>query len=83
MVRDAFSLIAYSEPYSSPVGWQLDPRQREIVADLLREAILRRTNINNKTVLETAVNYAKELLRLMGAYGIGKVAFVNFDDVVN
>ncbi|KAF6210378.1 hypothetical protein GE061_013482 [Apolygus lucorum] len=83
MVRDAFSLIAYADPHSSPVGWQLEPSQREVVADLLREAILRRTNVNNKTVLESAVNYAKELLRLMEAYGIGKVAFVKFNDVVN
>ncbi|CAA9994723.1 unnamed protein product [Nesidiocoris tenuis] len=83
MVCDAFSLISYADPHSSPVGWQLDPSQREVVADQLKEAILARTNVNNKTDLECYINYAKTLLRLMEAYGIGKAAFVNFDDIVN
>lgn len=40
MLRDAFSLLAYSNPWNSPVGWQLDPQQRETVCAKLNSAIL-------------------------------------------
>lgn len=40
MLQDAFSLLAYSNPWSSPVGWQLDPQQREPVCAALNSAIL-------------------------------------------
>ncbi|KAJ8677072.1 hypothetical protein QAD02_012859, partial [Eretmocerus hayati] len=40
MLRDAFSLLAYSNPWKSPVGWQLDPEQRETVCARLNSAIL-------------------------------------------
>lgn len=39
-LQDAFSLLAYSNPWSSPVGWQLDPVQRETVCAQLNSAIL-------------------------------------------
>ena len=38
--QDAFSLLAYSDPWSSPVGCQLDPVQREPVCAALNSAIL-------------------------------------------
>lgn len=38
--QDAFSLLAYSDPWSSPVGNQLDPIQREPVCSVLNSAIL-------------------------------------------
>ncbi|XP_023246732.1 ran-binding protein 9 [Copidosoma floridanum] len=40
MLRDAFSLLAYSNPWVSPVGWQLDPQQRETVCSKLNSALL-------------------------------------------
>lgn len=40
MLEDAFSLLAYSNPWNSPVGWQLDPQQRETVCARLNSAIL-------------------------------------------
>lgn len=40
MFQDAFSLLAYSNPWASPVGWQLDPAQRETVCASLNSAIL-------------------------------------------
>jgi len=45
MLQDAFSLLAYSEPWKSPVGWQLDPQQREPVCAALNSAILRKTTV--------------------------------------
>ena len=38
--QDAFSLLAYSDPWNSPVGAQLDPVQREPVCAALNSAIL-------------------------------------------
>ena len=38
--QDAFSLLAYSDPWSSPVGYQLQPVQRESVCAALNSAIL-------------------------------------------
>lgn len=38
--QDAFSLLAYSDPWSSPVGYQLDAIQREPVCSTLNSAIL-------------------------------------------
>ncbi|KAK2085283.1 Ran-binding protein 10 [Saguinus oedipus] len=40
MLQDAFSLLAYSDPWSCPVGQQLDPIQREPVCAALNSAIL-------------------------------------------
>lgn len=38
--QDAFSLLAYSDPWNCPVGQQLDPIQREPVCAALNSAIL-------------------------------------------
>lgn len=46
MLRDAFSLLAYSNPWNSPVGWQLDPQQRETVCAKLNSAILGKYTIS-------------------------------------
>lgn len=40
--QDAFSLIAYSNPWSSPLGWLLCPSRRENVSTTLNSAILGR-----------------------------------------
>lgn len=39
-VQEAFSLLAYSNPWDSPVGWQLEPIRREPVCSALNAAIL-------------------------------------------
>lgn len=38
--QDAFSLLAYSDPWNCPVGQQLDPTQRESLCSALNSAIL-------------------------------------------
>lgn len=40
LLQDAFSLLAYSDPWNSPVGYQLDAIQREPVCSTLNSAIL-------------------------------------------
>lgn len=39
-MQDAFSLLAYSDPWNCPVGQQLDPTQRETLCSALNSAIL-------------------------------------------
>ena len=41
-LKEAASMLAYSDPWSSPVGYQLDPVQREPVCAALNSAILGR-----------------------------------------
>lgn len=40
LLQDSFSLLAYTNPRSSPVSYLLDPLQREPVAATLNSAIL-------------------------------------------
>lgn len=47
MEKDAFSLLAYSNPWSSPLGWQLCPSRRETVSAALNSAILGKIIILN------------------------------------
>ncbi|CAI8038699.1 Ran-binding protein 9 [Geodia barretti] len=45
LLQDSFSLLAYMEPRSSPVGYLLDPMQREPVCAALNSAILESKNL--------------------------------------
>ena len=40
MLQEAFSLLAYADPWNSPVGAQLDPARRETICSALNSAIL-------------------------------------------
>lgn len=40
MLQDAFALLAYPDPWESPVGWQLEASEREFVSGALNSAIL-------------------------------------------
>ena len=40
MLQDAFALLAYPNPWESPVGWQLESTEREFVSSSLNSAIL-------------------------------------------
>lgn len=82
MLQDAFSLLAYANPWTSPLGWQLDPIQRENVCAQLNSAILDSSNMARKPPLEIAVSHAKELIQLMSRSGLGSCAFANIDDII-
>ena len=45
ILQEAFSLLAYADPWSSPVAGQLDPAGREAVCHTLNSAILGRWHI--------------------------------------
>ncbi|XP_046434408.1 ran-binding protein 9 [Neodiprion fabricii] len=82
MLQDAFSLLAYSNPWSSPVGWQLNSQQRETVCDRLNSAILESSNLPRRPPLEVAVSHARELVRLMSSAGLGACGFAVVDNIV-
>ncbi|CAH1954721.1 unnamed protein product [Acanthoscelides obtectus] len=82
MLEDAFSLLAYSNPWASPVGWQLEPSQRESVCASLNSAILESNNKPRKPPLEVAMAHSHELIRLMSSAGLGSCAFASLVDIL-
>uniref|UniRef100_A0A4W4DNK6 B30.2/SPRY domain-containing protein n=1 Tax=Electrophorus electricus TaxID=8005 RepID=A0A4W4DNK6_ELEEL len=83
MLKDAFSLLAYSDPWSSPVGYQLDSIQREPVCSTLNSAILETHNLPKQPPLAQAVGQAAQCLALMARTGIGSCAFSSVDDYLH
>lgn len=81
MLEDAFSLIAYSNPWSSPLGYQLCPSKREPVCSALNSAILESMNYPWRPPLEICIAHAYELLRLMANSSLGQSAFVSIEDI--
>lgn len=82
MIQDAFSLLAYADPWSSPVGYQLDPVEREPVCAALNSAILESQKLPRRPPLELAVAHSRELLKLMSKAGLGSCAFANIDSLL-
>lgn len=82
MLQDAFSLLAYADPWSSPVGYQLDPVQREPVCASLNSAILESQNLPRQPPLEVALAHTQELVKLMSRAGLGSCAFANLEDLL-
>ncbi|XP_008333261.2 ran-binding protein 9 [Cynoglossus semilaevis] len=80
MLKDAFSLLAYSDPWSSPVGYQLDAIQREPVCSTLNSAILETHNLPKQPPLAQAVGQAAQCLAIMARTGSGSCAFASVDD---
>ncbi|KAL3289050.1 hypothetical protein HHI36_003493 [Cryptolaemus montrouzieri] len=83
MLEDAFSLLAYSNPWASPVGWQLQPTERENICASLNSAILESNNKPRRPALEVAVAHAQELMRLMASNGLGSCAFASLVDITD
>ncbi|XP_035218801.1 ran-binding protein 9-like isoform X2 [Stegodyphus dumicola] len=82
MLQDAFSLLAYADPWASPVGYQLDPVQREPVCAALNSAILESQNLPRQPPLEVAMAHTQELVKLMSKAGLGSCAFTNLDNLL-
>ncbi|KAJ3596302.1 hypothetical protein NHX12_002711 [Muraenolepis orangiensis] len=70
MLQDAFSLLAYSDPWSSPLGQQLDPMQRESLCSALNSAIL-------------ALGQATECVQLMARVRSGSCSFARVDNFLH
>jgi len=80
MLRDAFSLLAYHDPWNSPLGYQLDATQREPISAMLNSAILEANNMPRIPPLEVLYAQTNECLRLMAKFGIPWCAYVNLPD---
>ncbi|XP_068620104.1 ran-binding protein 10 isoform X2 [Battus philenor] len=77
MLEDAFSLLAYSNPWASPVGWQLEPVRREAVCEALNSAILESQGMQWISPVEACVSHSRELLRRMARAALGACAFAD------
>ncbi len=80
MLQDAFSLLAYADPRSSPVGWQLEQRERELVSAALNSAILESAHLPPNAPLEVAIGHTKQLLKVMATNDLGACAFASVED---
>ena len=81
-IQDSFSLLAYTDPHSSPVGYLLDPIQREPVCAALNSAILESKHLPGQPPLEFALGQAVQCLKHMSRNGLGSAAFTGVQDIV-
>jgi len=83
MLQDAFSLLAYPDPWNSSVGGQLDPSGREPVCAQLNSAILESKQLATRPPLEVSVAHTSQLLQLMSHNDLGACAFTNMETLLN
>ena len=82
MLQDAFSLLAYSNPWNSPVGWQLNPQERETVCQRLNSALLESSNLARRPPLEVAASHTRDLVREMSTSNLGACGFAVVDNII-
>lgn len=82
MLEDAFSLLAYSNPWSSPLGWQLCASRRESICAALNSAILESMSYSWRPPLEICLAHACQLLQLMANSSLGSCAFATIEDIL-
>uniref|UniRef100_A0A3Q3XNF4 RAN binding protein 10 n=1 Tax=Mola mola TaxID=94237 RepID=A0A3Q3XNF4_MOLML len=83
MLQDAFSLLAYSDPWNCPVGQQLDPTQRETLCSALNSAILESQNLPKQPPLMLALGQATECVQLMARVRSGSCSFARVDNFLH
>eukprot|EP00090_Calanus_glacialis_P034808 TRINITY_DN5886_c0_g1_i1.p1 TRINITY_DN5886_c0_g1~~TRINITY_DN5886_c0_g1_i1.p1 ORF type:complete len:530 (-),score=143.98 TRINITY_DN5886_c0_g1_i1:1026-2615(-) len=83
MLQEAFSLLAYADPWDSPVGGQLDPAGREPVCAQLNSAILESKNLPGRPPLEISLAHSAHLLKLMSNSELGACAFADIQSILN
>lgn len=83
MQQDAFALVAYPNPWDSPLGWQLAPAEREHVSNALNSAILDgRFGKPGRPPIEVALLHSRQLVKLMANNDLGACAFANVEDFI-
>ena len=80
LMRQAFSLLAYSDPHNSPLSYLLHPSQRESICSSVNSTILKAQNMPEKPVLDVVVGQARACLKLMGSNGLAASAMVKVED---
>ncbi|CAF0744826.1 unnamed protein product [Rotaria sordida] len=79
LLQDAFSLLAYSDPKSSPLAHLLEPSQRETVSSAVNSAILEAHDMPRHPALEVLVGYLHECDKLMHKNNIPDCAFIDLN----
>ena len=82
MLEDAFALLAYPNPWESPVGWQLSPNEREHISAALNSTLLEDAGYPARPPLEVGLSHAKQLVKLMANHDLGACAFANLEDLI-
>lgn len=80
VLNNAYSLLAYKDPWSSSVGYQLDPVQREPICAALNSKILESQNLPKKPPLLTMIAQGRLCLQKMLSSNIGSAAFISTSD---
>ena len=80
MLNEAYGLLAYSDPWSSPLGYQLDPIQREPICAALNSKILESQNLPKRPSLLTMLGQTRLCLQKMLGSKIASAAFVSVSD---
>ncbi|CAH8677214.1 unnamed protein product [Schistosoma haematobium] len=62
LLSDAFSLVAYQNPYKSPLSGLLHPKYRELLADAVNDTILVHLKQPCRPVLDIALTYLEHVL---------------------
>merc|ERR1712227_160016 len=83
ILQEAFSLLAYADPWNSPVGGQLEPAGREPVCAALNSAILESKNLPGRPPLESSLAHSAHLLKLMSRSELGACAFADIQSIFN
>jgi len=83
LLQEAFSLLAYADPWDSPVGGQLNPAGRESVCAQLNSAILESKNLPGRPPLEISLAHSAHLIKLMSNSELGACAFADIQSILN
>jgi Ran-binding protein 9/10 len=75
-LEEVYSLLAYTDPASSPVAHLVRAERRELVAERLNMAILRGQGRPDKSLLETLIAQTQVVLGVHGEVANGPAALV-------
>ncbi|CAF0796475.1 unnamed protein product [Adineta ricciae] len=79
ILQDAFSLLAYPEPKTSPLAHLLEPSQREAVSSVLNSAILEAHDMPRHPALEVLAGYLTECDKLMHKNNVPDCAYIELN----
>jgi len=79
-MKEAFSLLAYSNPRDSSVGYLLDPSQRETLSTSLNSAILEAQNLPGQPALELTIAQSKACLKTMAKNDIAASSLIKVEN---
>eukprot|EP01103_Thecamoeba_quadrilineata_P016648 TRINITY_DN5615_c0_g1_i1.p1 TRINITY_DN5615_c0_g1~~TRINITY_DN5615_c0_g1_i1.p1 ORF type:complete len:455 (-),score=74.06 TRINITY_DN5615_c0_g1_i1:2-1366(-) len=82
VLEEAFALVAYHDPFTSPVAYLLQPFRREFVADLLNSAILEEEGESGVATLESVYRQFTAIREELHAQNCPSLIFTDFKDLL-